>query len=508
MHPAIATFWRNRACTAYAFLIILHIALVWAIPHFPTQDGPSHIYNLSILHDLINGEGNWDKFFTWDLQAVPNLGFHLFAYPLISLLPPFIVEKVFISTYILLLCVSVPVYLRTFGNKELPLSFLAFPLIFNFSFMMGFYSFTLAIPFMLLAISAAWHFRSDSIMRRLLILNLAGFVLFFLHLIPFIIYLLAVCIMLALPAIDFKRPHRKQFRQFGIIAPSIFLCLFYLYGTQNGPSLTSSYTLSMSRFLELLTSLLVFSIDTFSRWQLLPWLPLFLLLYNLAKTGRRHRKAALTHRDRNRMLIFLTLVLLIIYFTLPTDFGGGDFFNQRLPWVLLILCLPLAEHPSSGFINRFQLVIYPGIATLFLLTNSIILGQQSARIEEFLEGMRVDIPRYTFIATYKPCTKDWARVDPLLHAASYYGIAKKCIDAGNYETASAISPIHFRHMIPTLPRQHIIAFYPNRINWAEYPAIKFILGWRVNECNGNVLSKNFKIVLKENRFSLWQRKPS
>ena len=65
----------------YILLLIAHIALIWLLPYVPTQDGPSHIYNLQILHDLLNGGKEWGEFFVYQLSAVPNLGFILLAYP-------------------------------------------------------------------------------------------------------------------------------------------------------------------------------------------------------------------------------------------------------------------------------------------------------------------------------------------------------------------------------------------------------------------------------------------
>jgi hypothetical protein len=506
MTKAIAELSRDRAFRAYAALTALHIALVWLIPHFPTQDGPSHVYNLVLLHDLVNGGRDWGRYFTYDFHAVPNLGFHLIAYPLIKLFPPYVTERIFISIYILLMTVSVPVFLRTFGNRAMPLSFLSFPLLFSFPFMMGFYSFTIAVPCMLLAMCAAWSLRTAPLTHRFFVLNLAGFGLFYMHLIPFIIYLLFICIMLTVSLLGRERPLWRQFPQVGLIAPSVMLFLYYLLTGRGGSHPESSYTLSLSRFLELLSSLMLFSLDTFSRWQLAAWIPLFLLVYLLAKTAWKDRGKSPDLRDGNRVLVFLSLTLLIFYFSLPVDFGGGDFFNQRFPWILFLLSLPLVKIPSSGVIGRFQMRIFPGIALLFFLVNSVILEQQSRRVDEFLSGMRADMPQGTFIATCKPVSKGWSRVDPLLHAASHYGIAKKCIDAGNYELSSALSPVRFRETAPPLPRQDYIAFYPDRIDWTRYPAVRFILGWKAHECGGPDLAKNFSLLMNEGRFSLWRRK--
>jgi hypothetical protein len=72
----------------YVIFLAVHIGVVWLLPYVPTQDGPSHIYNLVILKDLLNGGKEWGDYFTAQLFAVPNLGFHLIAYPLLSVFPP------------------------------------------------------------------------------------------------------------------------------------------------------------------------------------------------------------------------------------------------------------------------------------------------------------------------------------------------------------------------------------------------------------------------------------
>ncbi|MRS02738.1 hypothetical protein EG832_05875 [bacterium] len=83
----------------------------------------------------------------------------------------------------------------------------------------------------------------------------------------------------------------------------------------------------------------------------------------------------------------------------------------------------LASIPTSGSIKRVQMLIFPRTALLFILINSVILGHQSGRVDEFLSGRQTDIAQGTFIATNKPLSKEWSRIDPLLHAASLYGLA-------------------------------------------------------------------------------------
>ena len=101
----------------YILLLIAHIGLIWWLPYIPTQDGPSHVYNLVILHDLLNGGSEWGDIFSYQLRAVPNLGFIFLGYPLLKFFHPLVVERIFLSLYVALMGASVPFFLRTF-NKD------------------------------------------------------------------------------------------------------------------------------------------------------------------------------------------------------------------------------------------------------------------------------------------------------------------------------------------------------------------------------------------------------
>ena len=107
----------------YTVLLFAHIGLVWFLPYFPTQDGPSHIYNLVILHDLLNGGKEWGEIFSYQLHAIPNLGFNLLTYPMLHFLHPLTAEKLFLSIYIVLMGCSIPFFLHVFNKPSMPLSF-------------------------------------------------------------------------------------------------------------------------------------------------------------------------------------------------------------------------------------------------------------------------------------------------------------------------------------------------------------------------------------------------
>lgn len=177
----------------YFFLLLAQVLLAWLLPYFPTQDGPSHLYNAAILHDLLNGGSEWGEYFTYQLKATHNLGFNLIVSPLLFLVKPLVAEKIFLTIYILLMGFSVRYFIRTFApEKHLTVQLLVVPVIFNFTLMMGFYSYSIAVPVFLFAFAASWSLRAKPFAVQFLFCTLAGLVTFYLHLIPFIFFLISL----------------------------------------------------------------------------------------------------------------------------------------------------------------------------------------------------------------------------------------------------------------------------------------------------------------------------
>jgi hypothetical protein len=490
----------------YAALIFLSIGLVWLLPYFPTQDGPSHLYNLVILHDLINGGRIWGEYFTYDLRATPNLGFHAVAYPLLTFFSPRVAEKIFISLYILLMTASVPCFLRSFGNRSMPLSYFVFPLLFNYSFMMGFYSFSLAVPCMLLSIALAWLLRTKPLLLRALVFNLSGFILFYLHLIPFSIYILFLCIMTVVTARGFKTRFQELILMIAVLSPCLINALHFLFQGPMPHGAPLSYTVSLARFGELMVELLLFSLDTFSIRQLAPWALMAVVTYAVIRASFTQQPDFEKKHDARLSLMLLLLSLTLVYFLAPNNFAGGSLFNQRLPWVLFLLLLPLLTVPDAGFLARHQGLLFPGLALIFLAANGLVLHGESLRVEEYLAGMKSEIPKGSWIASYKAPNSSWSRIDPLLHAVSYYGIEKGSVDAGNYEAVVAHFPVRFSTGTPKIPQKDQIEKFPSFVDWGKYPAIRYLLGWEVKDEDRKMLKENFILVMEKRRFTLWQRK--
>jgi len=494
----------------YILLLITHLGLVWWLPYLPTQDGPSHIYNLVILHDLLNGGKEWGNFFSYQLRAVPNLGFILFTYPLLHFFSPLFVERIFISIYIILIGVSVPFFLRTFNKQPLPVSYFIFPVIFNYTFLMGFYSYIIAVPLFLLSFSFAWRIRKSSAIFQFIFFNLAGLIIYYFHLIPFVFFILSLIVITLVESNTNKGRIYNLFRLLLIITPSILNFFYYFRLGTNRFLPDFSYLLSLSRYVQLLTELFYFSTVNFFPWQILPaslfMVLIVLLAYHSIKDIHKRKLQSINILPSEKAIIYLTISLLFIYLFAPFSFGGGLYFNERLPWVILLISLPLLQIPESITFKRITSFAIMSIVSIFFIFNAAILWQQSNKVGKFLSSLHIGPPKGALLMTYKPRDPQGTTVDILLHTASYYGIIRGCVDIGNYEAATNLFLVKFKKTMPAIPPERQISYKPTTIEWANYPAIEYLLGWEIDDKEKEGLNKYYQIIWEKDQFSMWQRK--
>ena len=497
--------------TYYALLLILHIGVIWFFSYFPTQDGPSHIYNLVILKELIEGGENWSNYFTYELKLIPNLGFLIVSYPLLQLFSPIVVEKIFLSIYIFLFGIAAPIFLKTFGKRLFPYIFLIFPVIFNYNLFLGFYSYSITIPFFLIIVSLSWKLRDIAVTWKFLWLNIAGLSLFFFHLIPFVFFVLWLAV------IDLTRKITKKNKIYNliklqlIIFPSLSALLFYLIKAEKY-SLDFSHLGSLKRYSMLFLDLVSFSTLSLSKLQMFPAIPyIFIVIVFGYSTFKKnyfcHKRSNLLAIDKNKEpLILLAITLTMIYFIAPFRFGNGSFLNQRFPWVIFLITLPCLEIPDTFFWKLYGTKILAFIVGIFFLFNVYVIYEENVKVQEFMVASKeVEFEPFEIVMTYKVLKNDWSRVDVLIHAASYFGIFKRVINCNNYEARSNYFPVKFRESIPHMPDSFQIIHMPYTINFEDYSSIKYILGWDLNKVDRYKIKKAFSLKWEKKRMTVWER---
>lgn len=122
-----------------------------------------------------------------------------------------------------------------------------------------------------------------------------------------------------------------------------------------------------------------------------------------------------------------------------------------------------------------------------------------------MEGMGAGLPRNSCILTFKKRTRH-SRVDPLLHASSYYALRHGCVDVGNYEAQVPFFPVRFREGFPETPALEEVEAAPSRIDWERFPYIGYLLGWQVSAGDAIRLNGNFEVWCRKGHLTVWKRK--
>ncbi len=491
----------------YLALTAAHVALVWLLPFFPSQDGPNHLYNLVILRDMLHAAGGWESHYALTLHVAPNLGFTLLAYPWLSV-SPIAAERIFLTVYVLLMAAAAPAFLRAFGRPAFPVSYFVFVAIFSQPVMMGFYSEIVGTPLVLLGLALVWKTRARSPWVRFVVLNVSGLVIFVAHLIPFGIYILAVLIEAAAEEPAWAGRPRRVVLRAAMLLPAMAPAGIFYFAHHAGAELRWSI-----RPGNILRDLFCFGEYTFSYWQLVPGLAAGYLACDALRAGLRKNSGSSTSSESvaRRFLSALCLILLVIYIFAPNSLGGGQEFQRRLPPLILLLGLPLLAPQTPRLTPRRYAQLTASVACLVLLLNAALFWSESRRVAQFVRGMDA-VPRGALLVTARLDGEKHSFPDPLYHAAGYYGI-EGAVDLGQYlddEVGRGTFPSRFSYfelrLLPTVSGDETSRIYNGTLRASALPDVQYALCWgSVSSCQQGLVPE-FAIAWNEanNPLSIWK----
>jgi hypothetical protein len=483
-------------------LLALHLALIWAFPIIPTQDGPSHQALASILRQYDEPEaGLLREYFLPNPEAVPNWFVFFLMSRVLSFVSLPLAEKILLTAYVLLLPLSVRYALRAIDPRSAFLSVLAFPFTFNFLFQMGFFNFCFSLAAFFFTLG--YWFKAA---ERTTLLRAAGLALLLLWVYschPVTLVVTVAC-LLTLAAwrtlVELLAAPEPRFTLRNLLAGSrrwllgtVLACLPALVLMASFVGRRTGARISMlPLWVKLKHLATLYSLASLSRWTiplaaLLALLFLAVALVCLRVRGRRPP----TIWDG---LPLAAIVCAVAYFTAPSEIGGGGFINHRLnlfPFLVLILWFGTFDHPP-----RRRLWIQTAAAAIALA----FLGVSAltyARVDDDLAaivaaGDHVEPDRTLLFLSYahqgeRPDGSRLVfRTAPFLHAGSYIAARKRLVDLGLYEAAEDYFPFYFKPRLN--PYRHLatvplgIETQPPRIDLLGYrkrtgARVDYVLLW-------------------------------
>jgi len=143
-------------------LLVIHLLPIWVFKYFPTQDGPSHIYNAYVLKDYHKHENyKIREVFRLNLTLFPNWTSHALMALLMYVFPPIVCEKILVSLCIALLPLSLFYFLNAVERGKTLFGLLGFMYAYNYLLHMGFYNFALSIPLFFFTLGYWWKYKDE-----------------------------------------------------------------------------------------------------------------------------------------------------------------------------------------------------------------------------------------------------------------------------------------------------------------------------------------------------------
>jgi len=139
-------------------LLVVHLSPIWAFKYFPSQDGPSHIYNAYVLKEYHKHENyKIREVFRLNITLFPNWFSHAFMALLMYVFPPIICEKILVSLCIALLPLSLFYFLNAVDRGKTLFGLLGFIYAYNYLLHMGFYNFALSMSMFFFTLGYWWR---------------------------------------------------------------------------------------------------------------------------------------------------------------------------------------------------------------------------------------------------------------------------------------------------------------------------------------------------------------
>ncbi len=466
-----------------AILIGLHLIPVWICHYFHTQDGPSHLYNAQIIREYWNSSYQFPEFYNIQWSPLPNWITHFLLAGLLFIFPPILAEKVFLSFYIIFFPTAVIYCLNSIEAGRKTICLMVFPFIYNYLFLMGFYSFAFSVPFYFLALGYWWQHKDHHSAKNIILLNLILIGAYFSHLISYGLALISLGLLIIVS--HYKQIPLLLIRLCGLI-PASSLMLVYLPSSDLLAGETPK--IGLSRLPDLLTKLL--SMEILISWDpsqviisyLVSGTLIFLLTYTIWTQWNMRSNASSTTGSYRTIFLVICLCLLVLYLILPWSVGPGGWLNDRIAILVCVLSLILIKESNRSW---WQFGV-GGWLILISLFNVIQLSYHCRILDKELRIFNAQVRTIEKNQVLLPLFFDGMgsghRIGIFVNAGSYYCLDNGGINVANYETNYDYFPVKFKsNFQPPLPEKEwviVLHWRPEEINLCDYAQhIDYILLW-------------------------------
>lgn len=443
----------DRENLLFLGMIVAHLIPLWAFRYFPSQDGPAHLENAAIVREYHDpARTAFRAYYVFNQRFTPNWAGHLALAGLVSVMPPLVAEKVFLSGYVILLPVAVRYAVAAVGRDSGFLALLGFPFVYNYLLHMGFYTFSYSLA-MFFFVSGYWlKHRQRFGLRETVTLAMLSLLLYFCHIVSTVTAFLEIVLMtgwLLFPDLARQMRRRRSARQslptvttllrplYALVPTCLLAAMFLVRNQQSRLSWEDKPPLkTMLKELVSLHSLV--SYEEQEVWAARAVVCLFggIIAYLLVS-----RRVPLRLTFWNGFALVVAMYI-VIYLAGPSAVSSGSYIHERMSlYPFLVLILWFAAQSYGPVARRSIQALAIAASGVLLGLHSAAYGRLDGYITEYLSAIPHIAPNTTllpisFSRVNAPDGRPISlRIDVFLNEAGYIAVERHVVDLGNYEAS-------------------------------------------------------------------------
>ncbi len=417
--------------------------LVWGLPYFPTQDGPSHLYNSWVM--TVVGDPAYPLItdaYSVRRELFPNWAGQAILYSLMQITSPAVAEKILFSLLLWGLPAAVFALARAVGGSREEggppwWSLLGFFFALNHPLHKGFQNHGLGL--ILYVLILAWWWRNNRrgwTAPRIIILDILLIAAYFCHLVPFFISLFSLAVLELLSGDT--RANRLRF--LAGLAPAGLLFLYYLLAFREPAAVRWPGEEQLRvKAVYLLKSGMLMGFARREGWYIAFSLLLGLgVIREIISPSKTARKSCLPP--------LLAAGLILVYFISPDQIGRGRYLNMRLALYPLFPLLAWLSSPRKRW-PKIALICLISLFNFIHWQESLAAHREINRHYRRIVDRAAEIPDHSFVITARKFKRGHQQLRPLLHAVGYGIIGRDIVNLGNYEARLPYFPVKWNREV-------------------------------------------------------------
>ena len=482
-----------------AVLLVVYSIPIWWFHHFPSQDGPGHLYNAYLLSGWWKSSFPVNRgFFALNRAPVPNwLTTGLLAL-LMQVMTPATAEKVVLTLYVIFLPLAMRYAARSLRSSSRYIYLLGFLFIYNYFFHLGMLNFCVSLAWYLVFIGYWARNRHCLGFRQILILLCLTLLFYFSNGLSYFIGLLTVAVLSV--ASFFSEYHRGNLAGWWekLVRPHIGLLLVVplslsylaLHGPYYDWSRSSPLTWGDISWMFSRLTVLTAANDNIDLRITHAVAAVLVLAFGL-KCYSRMKVRKLIWTDS---LLIAALLQFILYLLAPEAAAGVGLIKARIilfPLLTLVLWLTVQPFKRTFTVILTLAIVFASLALVGRDVNRYVW--QAPMLDQFfaaadhIERNSTILPLSFHQAGYDPQGRDRKlKYDPFLHATELIAIEKGLVDLNDYEAATRNFPLVYEYALDPSriighereygfpPQAYVTSYYRSTGRFVDY-----VLLWNV-----------------------------